>query len=658
MKQILWVAGVAFFWTHGMGFAAPSITGQKGLYRVLAADVESRGDLHFNFHMRASYVSRDTFFLNQDTTDTVPIPVSDFYGNGDFNFNIGYDIVDYLSASIGGVLHGDAIDTDNDDLEGRRPPRYESPPFDSAAVKKYLGWRNRRSIGIGDLEGGVKFSYPVIHSEPEDLKLTLGLYPFFTAPIGTQRDFRIKAKGAVDDNTGGVFRFFTTNDFDFGFLFLTSLKTPGESPVSFHSNIGYNIHNHFSGIDTLIQGNDTLFSVSGNIDNQLLLGFGSQVRLGEFAPFIEVSTKRWIHDKDDILGVSPVLISPGLRFSTKGGFNFDLGADFRVSEENKAIPDSTFYVTTGYGSAPTWSFHLGFSINYDMIVPPKAPPAGIIVGIVKDAETGDALSATLSFPEVPDTVLDPISADPASGRYEKSMPPGVVRIQAEKEGYETGQKAVVVKEGETIIVDFQLKRKVIPKGKMTGKVTDRFTGTPVGATISFPGTELTPTVSDLTTGIYSADLPSATYTVEISAEGYISQAAPIVIEQDKTFVQNFELLPKGGKLSLKGITFEFGKATIKPESYPILNEAVEMLQQSPRVKVEIQGHTDSVGSDAYNLKLSQKRAQSVLNHMIQQRIDAWRLTSRGFGESMPVASNKTNSGRAQNRRIDFLILGE
>jgi outer membrane protein OmpA-like peptidoglycan-associated protein len=293
-----------------------------------------------------------------------------------------------------------------------------------------------------------------------------------------------------------------------------------------------------------------------------------------------------------------------------------------------------------------------------MITPPEAPPSGLIVGLVKDAETGEYLGASLSFPELPDTLIVPISADPVTGKYQITLSPGVVRIRVEKEGYETVQKPAVVKKNEIVVLDFDLKKKIIPKGKMTGKVTDRLSGDPVGATLSFPGTEIVSVISNLSNGIYNAEVDPGTYTIEISAEGYISQAAPVVIEKDKTFMQDYELLPKGGRLSLRGVTFEFNKATIKPESYPILNEAADLLRKNDKVKVEIQGHTDSVGSDAYNQKLSEKRAASVLNYLIQQGIESWRLTSKGLGESMPVASNKTNAGRSQNRRIDFLILGE
>ncbi|RKX69963.1 hypothetical protein DRP53_06475, partial [candidate division WOR-3 bacterium] len=99
------------------------------------------------------------------------------------------------------------------------------------------------------------------------------------------------------------------------------------------------------------------------------------------------------------------------------------------------------------------------------------------------------------------------------------------------------------------------------------------------------------------------------------------------------------------------------KATIKPESYPILDEAAAILTSHPEIRVEIQGHTDSIGSDAYNLKLSNLRANAVRTYLIERHgIDPSRLVARGYGESRPIADNRTKEGRAQNRRVDFVIL--
>jgi OOP family OmpA-OmpF porin len=83
----------------------------------------------------------------------------------------------------------------------------------------------------------------------------------------------------------------------------------------------------------------------------------------------------------------------------------------------------------------------------------------------------------------------------------------------------------------------------------------------------------------------------------------------------------------------------------------VLDVAAEQLLARPGVKVVVEGHTDSTGSDAYNQGLSQRRADSVLNYLVRKGVPAGRLTARGFGESNPVASNDTAEGRALNRRV-------
>jgi OmpA-OmpF porin, OOP family len=102
---------------------------------------------------------------------------------------------------------------------------------------------------------------------------------------------------------------------------------------------------------------------------------------------------------------------------------------------------------------------------------------------------------------------------------------------------------------------------------------------------------------------------------------------------------------------LRGINFDFDKANIKPEAEPVLDAAVEVLKENPDVKVRVGGHTDSVGADAYNQGLSERRAKSVRDYLVKHGIDASRLTAVGFGETQPVADNKTKDGRAQNRRV-------
>jgi OOP family OmpA-OmpF porin len=102
---------------------------------------------------------------------------------------------------------------------------------------------------------------------------------------------------------------------------------------------------------------------------------------------------------------------------------------------------------------------------------------------------------------------------------------------------------------------------------------------------------------------------------------------------------------------LRGINFDFDKAVIKPEAEPVLDAAADVLKENSDVKVRVGGHTDSVGTDEYNQKLSERRANAVRDYLVKHGIDASRLTAVGYGESQPVADNKTKDGRAQNRRV-------
>ncbi|WP_416306048.1 OmpA family protein [Neptunicella sp. SCSIO 80796] len=103
------------------------------------------------------------------------------------------------------------------------------------------------------------------------------------------------------------------------------------------------------------------------------------------------------------------------------------------------------------------------------------------------------------------------------------------------------------------------------------------------------------------------------------------------------------------------ITFATGSANIVSNFGPILNDVVTVLNRFEKTVLHVTGHTDNVGNDAYNQQLSLNRANSVKNYLIQHSVDARRVTTQGFGESMPIADNGTESGRQQNRRVELTI---
>ena len=109
-------------------------------------------------------------------------------------------------------------------------------------------------------------------------------------------------------------------------------------------------------------------------------------------------------------------------------------------------------------------------------------------------------------------------------------------------------------------------------------------------------------------------------------------------------------------IELDGVNFDFDKATLRPEAMAVLNDAAALLSKHERVVVEIAGHTDSKGSEEYNQGLSKRRADAVRDYLASKGVKASRLSAKGYGESRPIASNDTEEGRAENRRVEMIVL--
>ena len=107
--------------------------------------------------------------------------------------------------------------------------------------------------------------------------------------------------------------------------------------------------------------------------------------------------------------------------------------------------------------------------------------------------------------------------------------------------------------------------------------------------------------------------------------------------------------------SAKNIFFRFGSATLRSASYKPLNELIKVLTDNPTLKLKIEAHTDSIGIDQNNMQLSENRAKAVADYLIKKGISSERITSIGYGENRPIADNSTEKGRAQNRRVEFIL---
>jgi outer membrane protein OmpA-like peptidoglycan-associated protein len=136
---------------------------------------------------------------------------------------------------------------------------------------------------------------------------------------------------------------------------------------------------------------------------------------------------------------------------------------------------------------------------------------------------------------------------------------------------------------------------------------------------------------------------------------HFTDAAYTITVADATIVQSQLAadLQSQCHLRLTGVLFDFDKSSLKPESDPVLQQVHALLANDPGLRLEIQGHTDNVGSETYNQRLSQARARAVVSWLVHSQVAGNRLTARGYGKTRPVASNDTDAGRAQNRRVEI-----
>jgi outer membrane protein OmpA-like peptidoglycan-associated protein len=124
----------------------------------------------------------------------------------------------------------------------------------------------------------------------------------------------------------------------------------------------------------------------------------------------------------------------------------------------------------------------------------------------------------------------------------------------------------------------------------------------------------------------------------------------------KEIVARLKPLEANTKIEFHNITFETNSAELNADSYQELDRLVELLKKNPNIKVEISAHTDNVGSEAYNMKLSLRRAQSVVNYLLEHGVPRSQMIAKGYGETRPLVPNDTPEHRAMNRRVELKIL--
>lgn len=261
-----------------------------------------------------------------------------------------------------------------------------------------------------------------------------------------------------------------------------------------------------------------------------------------------------------------------------------------------------------------------------------------------------------------------LKLDLVRSTYEVKLPLGKVydlRVKADKH--------------ESVVQTFDLRKMndfsdiemnlYVSKGKLAiirGRIIDKKTNKPFArlsqAKINVEGIATVTSSIDTITGSYELKLPlSSSYTINASAPNYYPIYESINIGNDNNNIiiyKDLVIVPVevGQSIRLNNIFFDTGKSTLKPASFPELNRVVEYLFKNQKLVIEIDGHTDNVGSIALNQSLSLNRAKAVANYLVKEGIARTRLFAKGYGPTKPVASNKTSEGKALNRRVEFTVL--
>ena len=295
----------------------------------------------------------------------------------------------------------------------------------------------------------------------------------------------------------------------------------------------------------------------------------------------------------------------------------------------------TPYLITGFG------YGRSHDPDLNQIAQMGAPSAGM--GVVMNIKDNERLAVRF---QVRDVLMREVSADNFSNHIHATVAIQVSRGGKSKDADLDGVRNWLDKEPNTPIgakVDAQ-GRSMDTDGDGVPDGIDKCPGTPKGAKVDKTGCPIDSDGDGVPDGIDKC--PNTPPGVKVDATG-----CPIEVSEKET-----ELLDTG-MIRLQDINFETGKAVIKPESFPALDDVAKVLIQYPMLTIEVGGHTDNTGTKAKNVALSEQRAKSVLGYLEQKYplLDASHFTAVGYGPDVPVASNGTALGRAKNRRVEFRV---
>ena len=376
-------------------------------------------------------------------------------------------------------------------------------------------------------------------------------------------------------------------------------------------------------------------------------------------------------------GSYPSTLTLGVRIQPPGdfrGLGITLAADIGTTGAS-----SSSYVRELAANAP-YNVILGLSYAYDVLneppelhevsvervvehqIPP--PPRGRVVGtIIEQGTTTPVANAVIAFPG---RELTALSGGPEGHFTTYELDPGEVTFAVSAPLYHDGNcAATIAAAGGDVTVTCELE--ALPRlGSVLGHVVGDTGGSVGGATVTVTGPQPFTTTTGPGGDFVHSDMQPGVYTARVeSPEFLITQATfTVVARQQATPEITVVARPARSQVRVtareitirRQVNFVTDSAEIVADSDAILGEIADVLLRHPEItRVEIQGHTDNRGGHDHNQDLSQRRAESVRDWLVSHGVDSSRLEARGYGDTAPVAPNITTSGRARNRRVQFII---
>lgn len=441
-------------------------------------------------------------------------------------------------------------------------------------------------------------------------------------------------------------------------------------PVVWHTNVGYHYFKQNFQFTDYRYGTGESVDVDMDVDDAVLhLATGFEYPMEGLTLFAEAEW-RYFLDRDFEAGNDEryddmIIIQPGLRFPIGTGLAMDVVGGFSIDNFDPEWSDLGHHAyqageepTEEYranfapfpdGYYPSWGVGVNLMYSSDLI---EDQGIGIMSGTVTNSFSGEAIEATVAFPGA---AVDAAASDRETGFYVAEVPEGSVNVSVNAPGYVEETATVQVMAGQEFTRDFALD----PVKNVSGTITDIETGLPVVGTVAL-GDDREITASSGSNGFYRIYVPDGQWILTASANGYLPASETVDVFDAQEMTVDFQLqsvaVEEGQVLSFDNIYFDVNSATIKRESYPVLDEVVDILNANPNAQVRIAGHTDSDGAESYNQTLSEERAESVFNYLVSKGIDARRLTTVGYGETRPVVPNTSAANKAMNRRIEFEVI--